>query len=224
MRRSHGRHIGKDKVQEVTAGKSASRDLASLTCCSGSFPLLWAGQWKPGVQGLKRIGTQSQPATLERHRPTQRYQSKTWICFFSSVHPGRYFLLSGFQRQINNWETDLQNKRIYRDQREKGHFETNSTSREKRNNYALSVHVSLQEQHSLTHLKLRFVHFIWIWCRYLGFSKSSIEDYGVEDQCIGLLAVGQRATLLTVQLLSVGRLVCGALGGISGEQWLWTAW
>lgn len=47
------------------------------------------------------------------------------------------------------------------------------------------------------------------------------EKYG-KSQCMKLLVywLADRAAVLTVQLLSGGRLVCGAQRGISDEQWL----
>lgn len=59
---------------EAIAEKSASRDLTSLTCCAGSFPLLWGGQWEPGGTGLKKDTDATHPATLERQQPTRRYR------------------------------------------------------------------------------------------------------------------------------------------------------
>lgn len=94
-------------------------DLPLLTCCTRSFPLLCGGQRGPGVQGLKRIGTLLEPATLERHQPTQRYRKKlgfTQNLFVLYFQEDATFFAKG--RPTTNHTSILENRRNYDDRRD----------------------------------------------------------------------------------------------------------
>lgn len=186
-------------------------------------------QWEPGVQGLKRIRTLIPPATLERHRPAQRYQDENKSQQLGNIQD--LYLLQ-FQEDTaffpSCWPiTTAKAKKSWCGRSTVSVLLSQGGTNQLGLRHGSS---SFAWQEKLTAILSRHIHdgdvflfenFLWMcFKKFRGFSTWRCETLCMKS---ALCWPSDSVTVLTVQLFSVGRLVRGARRGISGEQWLRTA-